>query len=68
MIGTPLFGRRIKPDGEPNELTVVRAGIFDDIQMLNELKPEVELYTDRRVKWVTPIEGAEQFSGMVPLP
>lgn len=67
-LGTPLFGRKIKPDGHPNDVTVVRAGIFDDLQMLNERKPEAEIYTDRRLEWLNPIEGAAQFSGMLPLP
>lgn len=68
MIGTLLFEQRIKPDGAPNEFTIIQAGIFDDIQLLNEQKPEAELYTDRRLKWVNPIEEADQFSGMMPLP
>lgn len=68
MIGTPLFGQRLDPDGGLNEVTVVRAGIFDDLEMLNERKPDLELYTDRRLHWESPIEGAVQFSGMVPPP
>lgn len=58
----------MKSDGDPGEITIVRAGIFDDIQLLNERKPEAEIYTERRLKWVNPIEGADQFSGMLPLP
>ncbi|KAJ5587204.1 uncharacterized protein N7459_002969 [Penicillium hispanicum] len=65
--GSPLFGRKIKPNGDPDEVTIIRAGIFDDIEMLNERKPAAELYTERRLKWVSPIEGAAQFSGMLPL-
>lgn len=68
MIGTPLFGRKIKPDGDSDEITIIRAGIFDDIRILNERKPEAEIYTDRRLKWVNPVEGADQFSGMLSLP
>ncbi|KAF1352497.1 Mss4-like protein, partial [Delphinella strobiligena] len=62
--GTPLFGRKIKADGEFYEIMVVRAGIFDDENLLNERKPEAELYTPRRLKWVDPVEGAAQVSGM----
>ncbi|PYI01089.1 hypothetical protein BO78DRAFT_411735 [Aspergillus sclerotiicarbonarius CBS 121057] len=65
--GTPLFGRKIHSNGDFDEITIVRAGIFDDIQMLNEQKPEAELYTDRRLQWVNPVEGAEQFGGMLAL-
>jgi hypothetical protein len=46
----------------------VRAGIFDDLSLFNQLQPKVELYVDGRVSWLCPIEGAEQFVGMVPLP
>ncbi|OQE46543.1 hypothetical protein PENCOP_c001G04082 [Penicillium coprophilum] len=66
--GTPLFGRKIESNGEPNEVTVVRAGIFDDLEILNEQKPQVEIYAERRVKWVCPIEGAAQVDGMLPVP
>ncbi|KAJ5234839.1 uncharacterized protein N7469_004007 [Penicillium citrinum] len=63
--GTPLFGQTINSSGEPEETTVVRAGIFDDMGILNERKPEVEIYTDSRLKWICPIEDALQFSGML---
>ncbi|EYE96829.1 GFA family protein [Aspergillus ruber CBS 135680] len=45
--GTPLFGQKIKSDRDFNEITILRAGIFDDIQILNDRKPEAEIYTDR---------------------
>ncbi|KAJ5961103.1 uncharacterized protein N7479_008253 [Penicillium vulpinum] len=65
--GTLLFGRKTNSNGDPDELTVLRAGIFDDMGMLNERKPEIEIYTDRRLNWVSPVEGARQFSGMLSL-
>jgi hypothetical protein len=64
--GTPLFGRKINSDGSPYGLTVVRAGIFDDTRVLNEQKPEVEIYTSRRLTWTNPVEGADQLDGMLP--
>ncbi|EPS27540.1 hypothetical protein PDE_02483 [Penicillium oxalicum 114-2] len=64
--GTPLYGHKIKSDGTPDEITVVRAGIFDD-SVLDQCRPQAELYTDSRLKWVEPIEGAEQFDGMMAL-
>ncbi|CAG8898477.1 unnamed protein product [Penicillium egyptiacum] len=66
--GTPLFGRKIKSNGDSDETTVVRAGIFDDSRILHERTPVVEIYTEQRLKWVSPIEGADQFTGMLPLP
>ncbi|OKP03382.1 hypothetical protein PENSUB_6885 [Penicillium subrubescens] len=64
---TPLFGQGMKADGTPEETTVLRAGILEDSQVLTEWKPQAELYTDRRLEWVPPIEGAAQCSAMIPL-
>jgi len=58
-LGTPLFGGKTKDDGT----RVVRAGILDDIEILNSQKPQVEIYTDRRLDWITAVEGAKQFGG-----
>lgn len=55
------------PDGKVDEITILRAGIFDD-EVLNEWKPEGELFTDRRLEWLNPLEGVEQYKGMLPLP
>lgn len=66
VIGTPLFGHMVKPNGDPNEVTVIRAGIFDDLQIMEERKPELEIYTDRRPQWLNAIEGAGQVNGMLP--
>ncbi|KAJ5646463.1 hypothetical protein N7490_002835 [Penicillium lividum] len=65
--GTPLFGHRINADGSRAEITVVRAGIFDDIRLLDQSKPGVELYSESRLKWLCAVEGAIQVSGMMPL-
>jgi len=46
-------------------MTVIRAGIFDDADLLDQTKPEVEIYTERRLKWVVPTEGAGQVEGML---
>ncbi|PYI01628.1 hypothetical protein BO78DRAFT_411306 [Aspergillus sclerotiicarbonarius CBS 121057] len=64
--GTPLYGQKINSYGQPDQITIVRAGIFDDERILNEQKPEVEIYTDRRSPWISPVEGAAQCSGMLP--
>lgn len=66
MIGTPLYGRKIKSDGEPDGIAVVRAGIFDD-EFLRQWKPQAELYTDRRLEWVNPLEEASQHRSMLAL-
>lgn len=68
MIGTPLYGHKIKPNGEAEEVTIVRAGIFDDTEILDEGRPAVEIYTESRLKWLSPVEGAGQFIGMLSVP
>lgn len=66
--GTPLYGLRMKSTGTPDETIILRAGILDDIGILNEHKPKAEIYTDGRISWISPAEGANQFIGMPPLP
>lgn len=66
--GTPLYGLKINSSGAPDEITILRAGIFDDVEILNEHKPEAEIYTNGRISWVNAAEGANQFTGMPPLP
>lgn len=58
----------MKSTGTPDETIILRAGILDDIGILNEHKPKAEIYTDGRVSWISPAEGADQFIGMLPLP
>jgi hypothetical protein len=67
-VGTPLYGLKMKSDGTPDETTVFRAGILDDIEILKAQPPKAEIFTDRRVSWVSPAEGADQFTGMPPAP
>ncbi|RAL03345.1 GFA family protein [Aspergillus ibericus CBS 121593] len=64
--GTPLYGQKINEDGQPDQVTIVRAGVFDDERLMEERKPEVEIYTDRRLPWISPVEGAAQCRGMLP--
>ncbi|KAB8072113.1 Mss4-like protein [Aspergillus leporis] len=64
--GTPLYGHRIE-SGVPDKITIVRAGIFDDLEMLNQHKPKAEIYINGRVSWNCPLEGVDQFAGMLPL-
>ena len=60
-----ISGTNTDIDGNPGETTVVRVGIFDDMEFLNRGKPQVEIYTERRLKWVKPVEGAMQVVGML---
>ncbi|KAL2867229.1 GFA family protein [Aspergillus lucknowensis] len=66
--GTPLFGWRANADGEPaDSIVIVRVGIFDDAEIFKKYKPQAELFAAQRAEWVGEIEGAEQFTAMMPI-
>ncbi|KAL4913983.1 Mss4-like protein [Aspergillus aurantiobrunneus] len=65
--GTPIYGHGIDTSGEPASVAILRAGLFDNPELLDQRKPVVEIYTRSRVSWLSPIEGAEQFPGMLPM-
>ena len=65
MTGTPLYGGAVGRDGELGSV-VLRAGIFDDQDLLHQCVPIVEIYTSQRLEWVTPVQGCRQFDGMLP--
>ncbi|KAJ5323167.1 hypothetical protein N7452_011456 [Penicillium brevicompactum] len=64
--GTPLYGHKINPDGEPDGTTIIRAGIFDDGRIVRNRKPDAEIFTERRPTWINPVEGAAQFCAPSP--
>ena len=41
-------------------MKVVKAGVMDDVDALDQAKPAVELFAPERVSWVQEIPGAEQ--------
>ncbi|GAB7358713.1 hypothetical protein MBLNU230_g3942t1 [Neophaeotheca triangularis] len=43
---------------------IVKAGVLDDGQALEEARPAVELYAAQRVGWAKGVEGAAQLKGM----
>lgn len=59
---------RMNSSGTPHDIVILRAGILDDIEILNEYKPKAEIYIDGRVSWISTIEGADQLTDMPPLP
>ena len=40
----------------------LRGGVLDDQTPLNEHPPKIEVYVERRPKWVTQISGAVQLN------
>ena len=51
--------------GSPNVAGMVgiRAGVLDDQSILNEQPPKIEVYVERRPKWMQKVENAYQLSG-----
>jgi len=43
---------------------IIKSGVLDDPNFLDNNVPKGELFVDHRVKWVPPLEGAQQLSGM----
>ncbi|THW99704.1 hypothetical protein D6D13_09983 [Aureobasidium pullulans] len=60
--GSPLYGGAVDESGKL-QTAVVRAGCFDDLEVLKGKKPSVEIYTAQRLEWILPVEGAAQFEG-----
>jgi hypothetical protein len=40
-------------------MRVIKAGILDDVDIINNNKPGAELFAPGRVKWVAPLDGAQ---------
>lgn len=66
FTGTPLYGGSVGPDGELSGTLVIRAGIFEDVNLLSKCKPVVEIFTSQRLDWIVPVEGCKQIDGMLP--
>ncbi|TVY53592.1 hypothetical protein LCER1_G003609 [Lachnellula cervina] len=47
----------------PNAV-IIKSGILDDPEFPNKNIPKGELFASERVKWIAPIDGAAQMSGM----
>ena len=42
----------------------IKAGVIDDLNWVdNEGKPMLEVYVERRVKWLSPLDGVLQLNG-----
>jgi hypothetical protein len=56
--GTTLF-RHGDSFGGINGMRVIKAGILDDVDIINNTKPGAELFAPKRVKWVASLDGAQ---------
>ncbi|ETI28041.1 hypothetical protein G647_00490 [Cladophialophora carrionii CBS 160.54] len=61
--GTTLF-RYGDSFGGIDGMRIIKAGILDDVNVLNQTKPGAELYAPERIKWVAALEGAGQIDAM----
>ena len=58
--GTTLFR-----DGETfKEAKVIKAGVLDDVNVVNNTKPMAELYAPERIKWVAAVHESKQVPAM----
>ena len=45
-------------------LRVLKAGVLDGMEALEDVKPKAEQFVTRRPSWLSPISGASQCEGM----
>ena len=56
----PRCGSRLLDTADPdNTLIEIRIGSLDEAPF--ELKPQAEIWVQRRGSWIPPVEGAEQY-------
>uniref|UniRef100_A0A0D2YDH4 CENP-V/GFA domain-containing protein n=1 Tax=Fusarium oxysporum (strain Fo5176) TaxID=660025 RepID=A0A0D2YDH4_FUSOF len=62
----PTCGTTVFRDGPAAPgIKFVKAGIFDDPELLATIKPQGEIFVSRRPVWMSPIEGASQKKEMM---
>lgn len=61
--GTTLF-RYGDSFGGPDGLRVIKAGILDDVNIINNTKPGAELFAPERISWVAAVDNAGQLDTM----
>jgi hypothetical protein len=64
-IGTTLF-RFGDSFGGPDGMRIIKAGILDDVNIINNTKPGAELFAPERIKWVPALDNAGQIDAMPP--
>ena len=46
--------------GGKDGMRIIKAGVMDDVDVINNTKPGAELFAPERIKWVGAIDGAGQ--------
>lgn len=62
-VGTTLY-RYGDSFGGIDGMRIIKAGVLDDINVINSIKPSTELFAPERVSWVNEIDGANQVPAM----
>merc|ERR1712098_20255 len=52
--------------GGVDGMRIIKAGVIDDVNVINNSKPGAELFAPERINWVAGIEGAGQVESMPP--
>jgi hypothetical protein len=45
-------------------MRIIKAGVMDDVSVINNTKPGAELFAPERIQWVGAVEGANQVKGV----
>jgi len=61
--GTTLW-RHGDAFGGRDGMRLIKAGILDDLNVINSIKPGAELFSPERVSWVPAVDGAGQMKAM----
>lgn len=43
---------------------IIKAGVLDDVKVINSTKPGAELFAPERVEWVAALDGSKQIDAM----
>jgi len=63
--GTTLW-RHGDAFGGVDGMRIIKAGVLDDLAVINSVRPGAELFAPERVKWVAALDGAGQVDAMPP--
>ena len=50
--------------GGINGLKIIKAGILDDVNVINNTMPTTELFAPQRIEWVKAVDGVGDVDGM----
>lgn len=45
-------------------MRIIQPGILDDKSVIDDLRPDLEMFTEDRVKWIVAIDGLAQHEKM----